>query len=120
MNGALHKRGMMLMATMMCTTVKRTDIVCIGRTPLTKNQSHTQTTKETQSYKIPHTIPPFMIKRMNFGQRGERVIKITTVKGYRLTIDYFPSICTFICGDGYYELSSDETEAMNLLLQITD
>ena len=67
---SLHKRGMMLMATMMCTTVKRTDIVCIGRTPLTKNQSHTQTTKETQSYKIPHTIPPFMIKRMNFGQRG--------------------------------------------------
>lgn len=52
--------------------------------------------------------------------KGERVIKITTVKGYRLTIDYFPSICTFICGDGYYELSSDETEAMNLLLQITD
>ena len=48
------------------------------------------------------------------------MIKITTVKGYRLTIDYFPSICTFICGDGYYELSSDETEAMNLLLQITD
>lgn len=100
--------------------MKRTDIVCIGRTPLTKNQSHTQTTKETQSYKIPHTITSVYDKAHELWSKGERVIKITTVKGYRLTIDYFPSICTFICGDGYYELSSDETEAMNLLLQITD
>ncbi len=51
---------------------------------------------------------------------GERVIEITTTKGYRLTIDYFPSIRVFICANGYYELSDTDVETLNQLLQITD
>ena len=51
---------------------------------------------------------------------GERVIEITTTKGYQLTIDYFPSIRVFICANGYYELSDTDVEALNQLLQIKD
>ena len=51
---------------------------------------------------------------------GERVIEITTTKGYQLTIDYFPSIRVFICANGYYELSAADAETLNQLLQITD
>lgn len=50
--------------------------------------------------------------------KGECIIQITTERGYQLTIDYFPSIRTFICGNGYYELSASDAEALNQLLQI--
>lgn len=49
---------------------------------------------------------------------GERVIWMINNQGYQLTIDYFPSIRTFICGDGYYELSEEEAQALNTLLNI--
>ena len=50
---------------------------------------------------------------------GERVLRITTAPGYQLVIDYFPSISTFQCGDGYYELRPEEVEALNALLRIS-
>ena len=52
--------------------------------------------------------------------KGERLIEITTTKGYQLTIDYFPSIQVFICSNGYYELSAADIETLSQLLQITD
>lgn len=52
--------------------------------------------------------------------KGERLIEITTTKGYQLTIDYFPSIRVFICANGYYGLSDTDVEALNQLLQIKD
>lgn len=51
---------------------------------------------------------------------GERIIRITTENGYRLDIDYFPSVRMFQCTDGYYELSPNEAEALNSLLQLTE
>lgn len=48
---------------------------------------------------------------------GECILQITTNRGYQLTIDYFPTIRTFICGGGYYELSTDEADSLSLLLQ---
>ena len=51
---------------------------------------------------------------------GERVIEITTTKGYQLTIDYFPSIRVFTCANGYYNLSASDVEILNQLLQITE
>lgn len=48
----------------------------------------------------------------------ERIIQITTNRWFSLTIDYFPAVHVFVCGDGYYELSSDEVELLNSLLQI--
>ena len=50
--------------------------------------------------------------------KGERLIEITTTKGYQLTIDYFPEIRVFICANGYYELSATDAETLNQLLQI--
>ena len=49
---------------------------------------------------------------------GECIIKVTTDRGFELTVDYFPAVRVFICGDGYYELSTDEVEFLNSLLQI--
>lgn len=48
---------------------------------------------------------------------GERIIQITTNRGFRLTIDYFPAVRVFACGDGYYEFSVNEVESLNSLLQ---
>lgn len=53
-------------------------------------------------------------------QKDERIIRITTANGYRIDIDYFPSIRTFQFGDGYYDLSDIDAETLNQLLQITD
>lgn len=50
--------------------------------------------------------------------KNERVIFITTTDGYQLMIDYFPTLCTFNCGDGFYEISPDEAKTLNLLLDI--
>lgn len=49
---------------------------------------------------------------------GERIIRITTQQGFQVTINYFPSINTFILNDGYFELSSDDAATLNTLLQI--
>ena len=49
---------------------------------------------------------------------GERLIRISTDKGFQTVIDYFPSINTFIWHNGYYELSADEAKELNALLQI--
>ena len=51
---------------------------------------------------------------------GERVIEITTTKGYQLTIDYFPACRVFVCANGYYELSATDVEMLNQLLKITE
>lgn len=50
--------------------------------------------------------------------KGERIIQITTDRGFRLTIDYFPVVHVFVCGDSYYELSANDVESLNALLQI--
>lgn len=50
--------------------------------------------------------------------KNERIIRITTERGYRLTIDYFPSVRSFVSGNGYYELSAADAEALNRLLEI--
>lgn len=57
-------------------------------------------------------------RAQNLWTEGERVISIINNQGYQLMIDYFPSIRTFICGDGYYELSEEEAQALNTLLNI--
>lgn len=49
---------------------------------------------------------------------GERIIQITTDCGFRLTIDYFPAVHVFACGDSYYEISANDVEFLNSLLQI--
>jgi hypothetical protein len=49
---------------------------------------------------------------------GERLLRITTDKGFQLMLDYFPSIRTVICGDGYYLLSAEDAAALDALLQI--
>ena len=49
-----------------------------------------------------------------------RHIRITTIKGYQLLIDYNPAVCSFNAQDSYYVLSEEETEAMNAILKITD
>lgn len=50
--------------------------------------------------------------------QGERLIQITTDRGFRFQIDYFPAVRLCIWGDGYYELSPEDVAAMNELLQI--
>ena len=47
-----------------------------------------------------------------------RTIVITTVRGYRININYFPSTRIFNIMGGYYELSEEESETFNDLLQI--
>lgn len=47
---------------------------------------------------------------------GERLIEITTNKGFRITIDFFPCIRSFVFGNGYYELSPEESTALTELL----
>ena len=48
---------------------------------------------------------------------GERIIRITTNRGFWLTVDYFPAVGVFACGDGYYGLSAGEVDALSALLQ---
>lgn len=52
--------------------------------------------------------------------KDERVIEITTSAGYQLVIDYFPSIHSFICSDGYYALTEEESKMLTMLLQIPE
>lgn len=52
--------------------------------------------------------------------KDERVIEITTSAGYQLVIDYFPSIHSFICSDGYYALTEEESQMLTTLLQISE
>lgn len=47
---------------------------------------------------------------------GERLIEITTDKGFQITIDFFPCIRSFTFGNGYYELSPEESADLSLLL----
>lgn len=47
---------------------------------------------------------------------GERIIQITTDRGFRLAVDYFPAVRVFTCGDSCYDLSAEEAEALNALL----
>lgn len=54
----------------------------------------------------------------NLWSTGERLIRITTNRGFQFEIDYFPSINTFIWGNGYFEISKEDTVALNTLLQI--
>lgn len=49
---------------------------------------------------------------------GERIIRITTERGFRLTVDYHPAVRVFSCGDSYYDLSAEEVETLSALLQI--
>ena len=67
-----------------------------------------ETTSGESLYKTAHSL----------WNEGERVLWITTEKGFRIMIDYFPSIKSFIMEDGYYVLSDSETEQMNALLGI--
>ena len=54
----------------------------------------------------------------NLWSNGERLIRITTNRGFQFEIDYFPSINTFIWGDGYFEISNEDAVALNTLLRI--
>lgn len=49
---------------------------------------------------------------------GERIIRITTERGFALAVDYHPAVCVFSCGDSYYDLSVDEVESLSALLGI--
>lgn len=49
-----------------------------------------------------------------------RTIVITTVRGYRININYFPSTRIFNIMGGYYELSEEESESLTDLLQINE
>jgi len=49
---------------------------------------------------------------------GERLIAMTTDRGFSFYIDYFPSIRTFIWANGYYEMTDTEVAQLNELLGI--
>lgn len=49
---------------------------------------------------------------------GERIIRITTERGFALAVDYHPAVRVFSCGDGYYDLSAEEVESLSALLGI--
>ena len=66
------------------------------------------------------SVTPDWDKAHDLWTRGERLIWITTNKGFILTIDYFPSIRTLIFGNGYYELSEENMTELNTLLGITE
>ncbi len=52
--------------------------------------------------------------------KGSCHLCFTTVKGFRLLIDYSPAVCSFNAQDSYYVLSEAETETLNTILRITD
>lgn len=61
--------------------------------------------------------PSLFDKAHELWNEGERIVQITTNRGFRLTIDYFPAVRVFTCGDSYYELSDSEVESLNELLR---
>lgn len=60
--------------------------------------------------------PSLFDKAYELWDEGERIVQITTDRGFRLMIDYFPAVRVFTCGDSYYELSAHEVESLNALL----
>ena len=50
--------------------------------------------------------------------QGERLIQITTNRGFQFYIDYFPAVGICAWGDRYYEMTPEDVAAMNELLQI--
>ena len=54
-------------------------------------------------------------KAQELWTNGECLIQITIDKGYQFYIDYFPSIRTFSCCNGYYELSPEEAAYLSTL-----
>lgn len=61
--------------------------------------------------------PSLFDKAHELWNEGERVIRITTDRGFDLMIDYFPAVRVFTCGNSYYELSDSEVESLNELLR---
>ena len=59
-------------------------------------------------------------KAYSLWNKGERLIRITTNKGFVLTVDYFPAVKTIIFGNGYYVLPENETQELNILLSINE
>lgn len=59
-------------------------------------------------------------KARELWDKDERVIEITTSAGYQLVIDYFPSIHSFICSDGYYALTEEESQMLTTFLRISE
>lgn len=50
--------------------------------------------------------------------KDNRLIEITTKRGFKCWIDYFPARAYFISGNAYYELSDADVKALNQLLNI--
>lgn len=61
--------------------------------------------------------PSLFDKAHELWNEGERIVQITTNRGFDLMIDYFPAVGVFTCGDSYYELSDSEVESLNELLR---
>ena len=50
--------------------------------------------------------------------KGERILRLTTDRGFQLDLDYFPSIATVATHNGYFHLSQEAAETLNGLLGI--
>ena len=50
-------------------------------------------------------------------KQGELIAHLSK-EYHQFEIDYFPSINTFIWGDGYFEISNEDAVALNTLLRI--
>ena len=48
---------------------------------------------------------------------GERILRLTTVQGFSLELDFFPSIQAIFCHDGCFVLTDAQSEALAALLE---
>ncbi|MBQ7064297.1 MAG: hypothetical protein IJM90_05370 [Firmicutes bacterium] len=48
---------------------------------------------------------------------GECILSFTNRQGFRLTLDYYPSLPCFYSGDGFYVLSKEDADLLNDLLK---
>lgn len=59
-------------------------------------------------------------KAHDLWNRGERMIRLTSENGASLTLDYFPAVGLFYCGDGCFEVPEEDVAILNSLLNITE
>lgn len=50
---------------------------------------------------------------------GERILRLTTVQGFFLELDFFPSIQAIFCCDGCFILTDVQSETLAALLEVT-
>ena len=85
-------------------------------------ESPISSTDENGNTVMQNTSPPGLAvyeKACALWNKDMRTAVITTVRGYRIHVNYFPSTRIFKIMGGYYEISAEEATALQSLLAIT-